>query len=122
MIDLTTLVPGLQAGGVEVYDEFSRYRGLPLQIFTDAAGEQHVYLDRRIVPQPETMAEVARVTVHDGDRLDTIAAAQFGDSRWWWRLADANRALAPADLTGRAALNRSLRITLPDGVPAPRQT
>jgi hypothetical protein len=121
MIDLSTLVPGLQDGRVEVYDEFSRYRGLPLLGFVDAAGREQVYVDRRIVPQPETMPEVARVTVRDGDRLDNISAAQFGDARWWWRVADANRALAPAALTDAHALGSALRITLPEGVPLPRQ-
>ncbi|KQW02334.1 hypothetical protein [Rhizobacter sp. Root1221] len=121
MMDLTTLVPGLQDARVEVYDEFSRYRGLPLLSFVDAAGREHVYGGRRIVPQPETMPEVARVTVRDGDRLDNVAAVQFGDARWWWRIADANRALAPTALTGPQALGRGLRITLPEGVPLPRQ-
>lgn len=121
MIDLTTLVPGLQAGRFEAYDEFSRYRSLPLMMYVDAAGREHVYVDRRIVPQPETMTEISRVTVRDGDRLDNIAAVQFGDARWWWRIADANRALEPAALTGTDALGRSLRITLPEGVPLPRQ-
>lgn len=120
MIDFSTLLPGLQAGRVEVYDEFSRYRGLPLLSYVDAAGREHVYADRRIVPQPETMPEVGHVTVRDGDRLDNIAAVQFGDARWWWRIADANRALAPAALTGPQALDRSLRITLPEGMPLPR--
>ena len=78
-------------------------------------------MDRRIVPQPETMPEISRVTVRDGDRLDNIAVAQFGDARWWWRIADANRALEPAALTGLQALGRSLRITLPEGMPLPRQ-
>jgi hypothetical protein len=122
MMDFSTLVPGLQAGRVEVFDEFSRYRGLPLLSFVDAAGREHIYVGRRIVPQPETMPEVARVTVHDGDRLDNIAAAQFGDARWWWRIADANRALAPAALTGPQALGSPLRITLPEGMPLPRMT
>lgn len=121
MMDLTTLIPGLQGHRVEAYDEFSRYRGLPLQTFVDAAGREHVHVARRIVPAPEALAEVARVTVNDGDRLDNIAAAQFADPRWWWRLADANRAIAPTELTGPQALGRELRITLPDGMPLPRQ-
>lgn len=121
MIDLNTLVPGLQAGRPEPYDEFSRYRGLGRSTFIDAAGREVSYVERRVVPQPESMAEVARITVREGDRLDNIAAAQFGDARWWWRIADANRALAPAALTDEQALGRSLRITLPEGVPLPRQ-
>lgn len=121
MMDLSTLVPGLQDGRVEVYDELSRYRGLALLRFVDSAGREQVYLERRILPQPEAMAEAGRVTLQEGDRLDNLAAAQFGDARWWWRIADANRALDPAALTAFEALGRSLRITLPDGVPLPRQ-
>lgn len=121
MMDLSTLVPGLQDARVEVYDESSRYRGLALLRLIDSAGREQVYLDRRILPQPETMAEAGRVTVQQGDRLDNIAAAQFGDAGWWWRIADANRALDPAALTAGAALGRTLRITLPDGMPLPRQ-
>ena len=121
MMDLSTLVPGLQDGRVEVYDELSRYRGLALLRFVDGAGREQVYAERRILPQPGNMAEAGRVTVREGERLDNIAAAQFGDARWWWRIADANRALDPAALTAPAALGRTLRITLPDGMPMPRQ-
>ncbi len=121
-MDLTTLVAGLQDGRAEAYDELSRYRGLALLTYVDAEGREHVYSARRIVPLPETMAEIGRVVVRDGDRVDVIAVAQFGDARWWWRLADANRAVDPAALTAADAIGRSLRITLPDGMPLPRQT
>jgi hypothetical protein len=121
MIDLTTLVPSLQDTRVEVFDELSRYRGLALLTFTDASGRQTVYVDRRIVPQPERLAEAGRVAVNEGDRLDSLAATHLNDARWWWRIADANRALDPAELTARTALGRTLRITLPEGVPPLRQ-
>jgi hypothetical protein len=61
------------------------------------------------------------VTVAEGDRLDSLAATWLTDSHWWWRIADANRALDPAELTASAAIGRSLRITLPEGVPPMRQ-
>jgi hypothetical protein len=118
MIDLTSLVPSIQDARLEVYDELSRYRGLPLLTYVDAQGRETIYVARRFLPQPEQLTELAQVEVREGDRLDIIAAQQFADARWWWRLADANRALDPADLTAR--IGRRLRIRLPAGVPVPR--
>jgi hypothetical protein len=120
MIDLSTLVPSIQDARVDSFDELSRYRGLPLLTCIDRNGRQVVYVERRFIPQPETMAEVGSVEVREGDRLDNIAAVQLADARWWWRIADANRALNPADLTSADALGRKLRITLPQGVPLPQ--
>jgi hypothetical protein len=118
MIDPASLVPSAQDAPLEVYDELSRYRGLPLLTYVDVDGREIVYVARRFLPRPEQLAEIAQVEVRDGDRLDLIAGQQFGDARWWWRLADANNALDPADLTTR--IERRLRITLPPGVPLPR--
>ena len=50
----------------------------------------------------------------DGDRLDTIAGAAYGDAEFWWRIADANRAMIPSELTSE--IGRRLRITLPEGM------
>jgi hypothetical protein len=50
-------------------------------------------------------------------RADLIAAAELGDPEAAWRLADANDAMRSSELT--AVLGRLLRITLPEGVPAP---
>jgi len=119
MIDPRTMVPGLQDLPTDVFDETSRYRGLPLLTFTDDAGVDHVYVDRRFVPAPETLAAAGVVAVHEGDRLDNIAAVQYGDATLWWRIADANRALQPAELTER--LERRLLITFAEGMPAPRR-
>jgi hypothetical protein len=119
MIDPASMVPSFQDAPLEVYDELSRYRGLPLVKLTYPDGSEVVYVGRRFLPQPQMLAEIARVNVREGDRLDILSAQQFGDARWWWRLADANAALDPADLTAR--IGEQLRITLPEGVPVPRQ-
>ncbi len=119
MIDPATLIPSPHDAPLEPYDEFSRYRGVPLLVYVDAAGTEILYGARRFLPQPEAMAQVSLVAVGERDRLDVIAAQQYGDARWWWRLADANRALDPADLTVRPG--RTLRITLPEGVPVARE-
>ena len=47
--------------------------------------------------------------VVNGHRIDTMAAQQIGDPDLWWRIADANGALRPAELTERNG--RRLRIT-----------
>jgi hypothetical protein len=117
MIDLTTLVPTLNDTPIDAFDELSRYRGLALLTLTTQDGKQVVYVDRRIVPQAEALIEAGRVPLGEGDRLDNLAATWLGEARWWWRIADANRALDPTALTARAALGRMLRITLPEGAP-----
>lgn len=120
MIDPAAMVPSFQDAPLEVYDELSRYRGLPLVKLTYPNGDEVVYVARRFLPQPQQLAEIAQAIVREGDRLDIISAQQFGDARWWWRLADANAAIDPADLTSR--IGTRLRITLPEGVPVPRQS
>lgn len=80
-------------------------------------GQTIAYLRRRFVPQPETMSLMHAYTVVDGDRLDLIAARELGDPQLFWRIADANRAMRPDALTEEPG--RSLRITLPEGIPGP---
>ncbi|TKD47382.1 LysM peptidoglycan-binding domain-containing protein [Azotobacter chroococcum] len=118
MIDPASLVPSSQDTPLEPFAETSRYRGLPLLTYRDAAGREVVYVARRWIPPPEVFADVARYQVREGDRLDNIAAAHLGDPELYWRIADANRALAPSELTER--IGRWLRLTLPAGFPGPR--
>ena len=118
MIDPFSLIPSPQEMPLEPFGETSRYRGLPLLIHTDAEGREIVYVGRRWVPAPELFADIGRYQVREGDRIDNIAAALLGDPELYWRIADANRALAPSELTER--IGRWLRITLPDGLPGPR--
>ena len=46
-----------------------------------------------------------------------LTARYIGDPEQFWRVCDANRALLPDELT--AAAGSVIRITLPEGVPAP---
>jgi nucleoid-associated protein YgaU len=57
------------------------------------------YLRRRPPPAEPTLPPLARHRVVAGDRPDLIAARYLGDPLAWWRIADANRVLDPADLT-----------------------
>ena len=118
MIDPISFAFSTQNSRIESFAENSRYRGLPLLLYIDANGVEHIYVGRRFLPPPEALAEVGRVEVHDGDRIDNIAGQVFGDAELYWRIVDANRALTPGELTQQ--IGRRLRITLPEGMPGPR--
>lgn len=51
------------------------------------------------VPRVSVPPQIAAIyQVHDGDRLDGLAATALGASTAWWRIADANTALDPLRL------------------------
>jgi len=68
-----------------------------------------VYLKRRFVPRPERFGLLYEATVVEGDRRDNLAAAHLGTPELWWRLADANGAVDPRELTERPGA--TLRVT-----------
>jgi hypothetical protein len=73
------------------------------------------YLRRRFLPSPDRFALLQEHTVIDGDRLDNVTARYMGDPLQFWRVADANNAMQPEELT--AEIGRKLRITQPEGIP-----
>lgn len=95
----------------------SRYHGLPTKKRTEADGRTVVFLARRFVPAAGNFSLLQEHAVSEGDRLDNLAARYLGDPEVFWQLADANNAMRPEDLT--AEVGRRLRITLPEGIPAP---
>lgn len=96
------------------YSPNSRYAGLGIDRL-ELPGQGHVvYLRRRWLPMGADLAEIERYVVEEGDRLDLIAARRLGDPEAWWRVADANDALIPAELEEPGDM---LRITLPAGIP-----
>lgn len=94
----------------------SRYYGLATATLETPERGTIVYLRRRFVPSPELFATLFEHTVTAGERLDHVAARHLGDPEQFWRIADANGALRPEELTEE--IGRRLRITLPLGVPA----
>ncbi|MFB7614933.1 LysM domain-containing protein [Kitasatospora sp. NPDC056181] len=111
--------PGAPAGPPQppeapAFPAGSRYAGLPLAV-AELDGRQVRYVTRRFVPQPDRFALLREHTVAEGERPDTVAAAELGDPERSWLLCDANGVLDPAELT--ATVGRRLRITLPEGVP-----
>jgi nucleoid-associated protein YgaU len=93
----------------------SRYAATDSRTWTTPDGQAIAYLARRFLPHPENLAGTGSHVVVAGDRLDNIAAAALGDPELWWRVADANRAMLPRELTGEPGT--TLRIALPEGVP-----
>lgn len=100
-----------------LFPSTSRYYGIATAEYQPPAGPLVRYLLRRFVPPPELFAQVQEHYVKERDRLDNIAALYLGDPEQFWRIADANRAMRPEALTERPGTR--LRITLPQGIPAP---
>lgn len=92
----------------------SRYYGTEIVKLERADGKTVVYLRRRFVPSPDRFTLLQEHVVRDGDRLDNVTAKYLTDPEQFWRVADANRALHPDELT--VTVGRRLRITLPEGL------
>ena len=93
----------------------SRYHGLDTAQWTRADGVSLTFVRRRFIPPAANFASVREHRVAERDRLDNLAAQYLGDPQQYWRLCDGNGALQPAELI--ETVGRSLRITLPEGVP-----
>ena len=100
-----------------LFSPTSRYSGIATAVYQPAGSRPIKYLLRRFVPPPEMFAQVQEHVVRDGDRLDNLAAFYLSDPELFWRIADANRAMRPGELTERPGVR--LRITLPQGIPSP---
>jgi hypothetical protein len=92
----------------------SRYANIEVAQLDVGQGRTVNYLRRRFVPPPDRFVPLAEHVVVDGDRLDTITARYLGDPEQFWRVADANRAMRPDELTETPG--RRLLITLPEGI------
>jgi hypothetical protein len=93
----------------------SRYYNLETATLKSADGQTQVYLRRRFLPSADRFALLLEHVVTDGERLDNITARYMDDPEAFWRIADANSAMRPEELT--ETIGRSLRITLPEGIP-----
>jgi hypothetical protein len=92
----------------------SRYQGIPTSTFEMPDGRTVVYVQRRMLPKPEALAQTGVHEVVVGERADHVAYAAYGDPEQSWRIADGNRAMDPEELMVPGA---RLRITLPAGIP-----
>jgi len=107
----------LEASGLrgQAFPPTSRYHGLGVAQTADANGQPVLYVRRRFVPGADRFATIAEHAVVQGDRLDNLSHRYLGDADLYWRLADANTAMRPGDLTDAAGAR--LRVTLPEGMP-----
>ena len=91
----------------------SRYATTETATWPDPQGRDIPYLRRRFLPPLGAAAVLAEHRVEVQDRLDIITARYLGNPDQFWRLADANGAMHPDELT--AELHRVLVIPLPEG-------
>jgi len=82
-----------------MFDYTSRYFNIETASLTTKEGRVVAYVRRRFLPQGEDMQTLVEVVVTQGDRLDLITARTLGDPKQSWRVADANNAMNPFDLT-----------------------
>jgi hypothetical protein len=101
-----------------MFSTTSRYYAIERVDRETPDGNRIVYVRRRFVPPPERFETLLEHTVAEGERLDGITAQYLGDPEQFWRVCDANGAVRPAELT--ETIGRRLRITLPEGIPGPR--
>ena len=97
-------------------DSTSRYAPLAVKTLPatgpDGQSREIRYVARRFLPPADDGPTAFEHTVTQGDRLDNITAKYLGDPTQFWRVADANNAMDPADLTETPG--RSIRITIPN--------
>ena len=94
-----------------MFDYKSRYYNLETVKLQLPDGREAVYNRRRFLPKGTSLPLLVEVTVTEGDRLDLITARTLGDPEHFWRVADANDAMNPFDLT--AETGRVLRVPVP---------
>lgn len=94
-----------------MFEPTSRYANLKTATYTAPDGREITYVRRRFLPQGESQPLLVEVTMTDGDRLDLITARTLGDPEQFWRVADANNAMNPVDLTDEPG--QTLRVSMP---------
>lgn len=101
---------------MSAFSPSSRYGKSATLTYVDARGNAVSYLSRRFLPPSTRFAQLQLYNVVQSDRLDNLANRFLGDPEQFWKLCDANDGMNPDDLV---EVGESLRITLPQGIPAP---
>ena len=94
-----------------MFDHTSRYFHIETATYSVAEDRRIAYKRRRFLPQGEALPLLMELRVGRGDRLDLLTARTIGDPLQYWRLADANNAMHPEELT--AEVDASLRVPVP---------
>jgi hypothetical protein len=80
----------------------SRYHGVEISSKTLENGKKAAYIKRRFILIKDPDANYfTEHTVHEGDRLDNLAANYIGDPEQFWKIADDNLVLRPEELTAQ---------------------
>jgi hypothetical protein len=98
----------------------SRYYSLPLLKWKAKDAKEFGYVSRRFLPPGDEFDLLLQHRVAERERLDTITAQYLDDPEQFWRICDANEAMSPFDLTD--PVGRTIDITLPQGIPGPRNS
>jgi hypothetical protein len=98
-----------------MFEHTSRYYNIETSTFTTLEGRTIAYKRRRFLPQGNDLPILVEVAVTQGDRLELITARTLGDPEQFWRIADANNAMDPFDLT--ATPGYRLRVPVPQVEP-----
>jgi hypothetical protein len=93
-----------------MFDPDSRYADLEDAVLVTKDGREVSYKRRRFLPRGEKLPLLVEMTVREGEHLDLLTARTLGEATQWWRVADANNAMRPADLE---TPGRTLRVPLP---------
>lgn len=85
----------IAAGAIPVtpFGPSSRYANVPIARYQASPSDPGVaYVLRRFVPRLRDIPVATYHTVHEGDRIDVLAAHYLGDVELHWRVADAHPA------------------------------
>lgn len=86
--------------GAHPYPRTSRYHDVEIGVHRQADGTEVRFAKRRLLPRLPDENNTTRHVVNAGERPDHLGQRFFGDPGQWWRIADANPVLDPAELTG----------------------
>jgi hypothetical protein len=115
MADIESYESALSAiPGAHPYPRSSRYHDVEVGIHRLPDGTEVRYAKRRLLP-PLDVQETQEHVVGSGERPDLLAQQYFGDPSQWWRIADANPALDPRELTDQGGVGRVIDIPAPGG-------
>lgn len=101
------------------YPRTSRYYDVGVAVHTAADGTEIRYTRRRLLPRlganTGDAGEPTTHTVSKGERPDLLGQRYLGNPEQWWRIADANPALDPRELTDEPG--RKISVADPAGYP-----
>lgn len=98
-----------------MFEPTSRYAGVPTAKTRLADGREVAYKRRRFLPPSESLPLLGEVQVRQEERVDQLTARTLRDPEQFWRLADANDAMDPAELEEPG---RRLAVPVPTPEPA----